>query len=78
MANQTNLSLQEQEEQEHYNQVKEQEENFVFTSPFSTNVTNFIIFLLICLAIYLIYEHVYKGSDGAVPVVPSRLNTFYF
>ena len=77
MANQTNLSLQEQEEQEHYNEVQNAI-SFKFTSPFSTNVTNFIIFLLICLAIYLIYEHVYKGSDGAVPVVPSRLNTFYF
>ena len=80
MATHTNLSLQEQEEQEHYNQVQNAI-SFSFTSPFSANVTNFIIFLLICLAIYLAYEHLYKGSESAVPsipVVPGRLNTFYF
>ena len=73
------LSLQEQEE--HYKKLIKEQENFAFTSPFSTNVTNFIIFLLICLAIYLAYEHFYKGKDGAVPsipAVPGRLNTFYF
>ena len=77
MATQTNLSLQEEQEQEQ----EQEQEHFAFTSPFSANVTNFIIFLLICLAIYLAYEHLYKGSESAVPsipVVPGRLNTFYF
>jgi hypothetical protein len=77
MANQTNLSLQEQEEQEHYENIGDvpmaQSSSF-----FASNVQNFIIFLLICLAAYLAYEHLYKGEAVPTLAVPGRLNTFYF